>query len=358
MEGFITFLRSLCLLNLFIRSDATSFPGKRPIIPESGGCDAPSGENPIEIPKCYRPVLLKFKDNRFVSANGLLEISLLTEGLGTIHNFEKCYFEGEKYYFFFTMQELTEAGFDIIRRPNFNYWNAKAIRWELRGHGLENDWQDNIHRFYILSPNFYPVCYRLQEDGTFTTQHADFPVFTEHDFRNAECFRSLFEDESQVLRDAFFFIEFTSQELQSFGVCIPEDETGSKFNPFLAQFETVERPGPKYGWDSIFGEWVPFCQSCEPGCNKLDFWRFSLVTSVQNVCSVNVQSINFGSTISYPSNPFKRLFSSQGGPYCDHNCYCQHCFRYHDPSEEPEHQPNPDSKGGWTCDSCPHDELW
>ena len=314
------------------------------------------GGGQIEIPEGYRPVLLKYRDKMFVSADGRLQISLPTDKLeDTDHDFEKIYFEDEGYYFFFTIKELSGAGFDIARRPNFNYWNAKAIRWELGGHVLENDY-DNIHRFYTILPGYYPICYRLQEDGTFKTQHQNFPVFTVNDFRNAECFKHLFADERHVLSHAFFFIEFTGEELQSFGVCIPKDETGFKFNPFLGQSEEVERPGSEYGWDFIFGEWVPFCQSCQPGCKKLDFCRFSLMLKEQNVCSVNVPSINFGSstTNSYPSNPFERLFSSQGGPYCDRDCYCTHCFKVHDPSEKSEHAPYPDSEG-WTCDRFPTD---
>jgi hypothetical protein len=225
----ITILYTLALFDLFTNVGQRPFPGKRPIYPQYGD-EAPSSDDPKDLPDSFLPVLMRFDGEKFVSIeeSESFQVNMPAPGEDSVHGFEVLDFnEGENYYFFFTKAELTEAGFEISRKPGFNYWNPEALRWEPRGHVLENSWAD--HRFYVVQNGYFAVCYRLN-DGSVRSEHSGLPVFEQDDFSTAWCFQDFFGhsqyDPNQDFEQAYFFIEFSLDELRAAGVEVPEDLTG------------------------------------------------------------------------------------------------------------------------------------
>jgi len=306
---------------------------------------------------------MRFDGEKFVTIeeSESIQVKLPAEGEEALHNFEGLdLYEGENYYFFFTETELTAAGYDISRKPGFNYWNPEAVRWEPRGHVLENSWAD--HRFYVVSDGYVAVCYTLNDNGDVCSEHPDLPVFTKDDIENAWCFQNFFGhhqyDSSQDFGLAYFFIELSFDELRAAGVEVPADLTGFKFDPLSAQFEVVDKPGQNFGWDSISKSWMPFCTADDEDgskctSRKLAFpWESSMsdwILKDNNVFTYMTQDIG---EAKLNSKLMRNFFSQNGGPYCDCNCFCDHCNRFHFPWEKSSHRPYDGENifSGWTCD--------
>ena len=65
----ITILLASALVDLFINIVFRHFPRKRPIYPQYGN-EAPSSDDPKELPEGFLPVLMKFDGENFVSIDG------------------------------------------------------------------------------------------------------------------------------------------------------------------------------------------------------------------------------------------------------------------------------------------------
>jgi hypothetical protein len=359
----ITIFFNLALFDLFNSIGSRSFPGKRPIYPQYGD-EAPSSDDPKDLPEGFLPVMMLFDGGKFVTIDDTqrLQVNFPTEGEEALHNFEGLDpYEGENYYFFFTETELTAAGYDISRKPGFNFWNPEALRWEPRGHVLENSWADN--RFYVVSDGYVAVCYTLNDDGDVRSEHPNLPVFTKDDTENAWCFQNFFGDRyydpSQDFGLAYFFIEFSLEELRAAGIEIPANLTGYLFNSESALFEVVEKPATPRGWDLITQSWRPICgakdeegHACCSG--KLAFpWDSSMsnwILEEKNVYTYMTQGDIVKARLN--TSLMKNFFSQNGGPYCDCNCFCDHCRHFHLPWEGSRHRPYDGDNilSEWTCD--------
>jgi len=359
----ITFLMALAMVNLFTNVGQRTFLRKRPIYSQNG-YDAPSGNDPKDLPEDFLPVMMVFDGEKFISIDGSqrLQVNLPAEGEESVHDFQEIDLdEVANYYFFFTKEELTEAGFDISRKPGFNYWNPEALRWEPRGHVLENSWAD--HRFYVVSNGYFAVCYELYDDGNVCCKNSSLPVFEQNDISSAWGFQDFFShpqyDSSQDFGLAYFFIEFSLEELRAAGIKVPTDLTGYRFNPESALFEEVEKPATPCGWDPITQSWRPICvaeddqgTTCTSG--KFAFpWQSNMsdwILEDQNVHTCMSQG-DIGEA-RRKTSLMRNFFSENGGPYCDCNCFCTHCRRFHLPGEGSRHR----LYGGenilseWTCD--------
>jgi hypothetical protein len=355
----ITFLDGLESEDNITFSSTAAFKGKRPIY---SLWDSEEKKNPSG----FFGVLMTIDGQTFTSADGRMQIAILTEGEESVHDFqtlddnEDC----SQFYLFFTAQELRDAGYNTHRSPGFNYWNAEAIRWEPRGHVLPNSW-DN-HRFYNVSVGFVPVCYRLNEDGSVRSQHFGLPVFTQGDIETARSFQIFFGhhlyDREQDFVQAYLFIEFSIDELRTAGVEVPANLAGYRFNPETAVFEEVDKSATSCGWDWITKSFQPICEAeDEDGCKccsgKLAFpWGSSMsdwILGDQNVFTYMTQGIG---EAKQNSKLMRNLFSQNGGPYCDCNCFCDHCNRFHLPWEKSNHRPCEvksrfNEESYWTCDN-------
>ena len=347
----IIFLYGLVQLGRFNFSSTAAFKGKRPIY-------SLWDKEEREIPSGFFEVLMNTNGECFTSADRRLQIAIPPEGEESNHDFENLDDTGcSQFSLFFTARELQNAGYNTTRSLGFNYWNPEALRWEPRGHVVENS--DAVRRFYNVSDGLFPVCYEWYDDNTYRSDSIKFPVFTEKEIRSAQCFQPFFEDSRNYHKDAFFFIEFSIEELISLDVLVPENLTGFKFDPFSAQFDAVEKPAGEYGWDYVCQEWASFCTSEDCSCNGKNLaidWedKSSLVLEQHPVCSYLARTVDEGLIASQKSNPIMELFSSQGGKYCDFNCYCSRCKNFYAPSDACEHTRYPDTKfsdGGWACDS-------
>jgi hypothetical protein len=362
----ITILYALAFINLFTNVGRRPFPGKRPIYPQYGD-DAPSSDDPKDLPDSFLHVLMNFDGNNFVSIDGsqMLRVNLPTEGEESVHHFEGLdFYEGENYYFFFTKAELTEAGFEISRKPGFNFWNAEAIRWEPRGHVVENSWADR--RFYVVPDGYVAVCYQLSDDGSVKSQHPGLPVFKQDDFSSAWCFQDFFGhhlyDQRRDFGLAYFFIEFSLEELSNAGVEVPADLTGYWFNPDSAIFEEVEKPATPCGWDWITQCWRPICnekdeeehQCCSgkpafPWESSMSNWILGKYNDVFTYLTNNTDEARRNASL------MQNFFSRNGGPYCDCKCFCSNCRRFHFPWDGKKHRPYEvtskyNERSEWTCD--------
>jgi hypothetical protein len=341
----ITILYALAFFDLFTNVGRRPFPGKRPIYPQYGD-EAPSANDSKDLPEGFLPVMMLFNGEQFVSVSDdgsqMLRVNLPANGEKSVHNFEGLdFYEGQKYYFFFTKEELTEAGFEISRKPGFNYWNPEALRWEPRGHVLENSWAD--HRFYVVPDGYVAVCYQLSDDGSFKSQHPGLPVFEKDDFISASCFKENFCSDDD---DVIYFIEFSLDELSVAGIKVPTDLTGYRFHPVLALFEEVEKPATPCGWDPITQSWRPICVAedkeghrCTSG--KLAFpWESNMsnwILGKTNDVFTYMTLIGSGDP-RRNSSLMRNFFSQNGGPYCHCNCFCENCRSFHLPWEKSKHR--------------------
>jgi hypothetical protein len=359
----ITILYALALFGLFKRIGSPSFPGKRPIYPQYGD-EEPSSDDPKYFPNGFLPVLMKFDGKKFVSIeeSESIQVNLPAEGEESLHDFEEGldFSEEENFYFFFTETELTVARYDIAQKPGFNYWNPEAVRWEPRGHVLENSWAD--HRFYIVPNGYVAVCYRLNQNGDVCSEHPDLPVFKQDDIETAWCFQNFFGDRNYDPRQdfelAYFFIEFSFDQLRAAGVEVPANLAGYRFNPETAVFEKVKKSATPCGWDSITKSFQPICEAeDEDGCKccsgKLAFpWGSSMSGWILREQSVFTYMTQDHTEAKQNSKLMRNFFSQNGGPYCDCNCFCDHCNRFHLPWEKSSHHPYDGENilSEWTCD--------
>jgi hypothetical protein len=363
----VTILYALAFFDLFTNVGLRSFPGKRPIYPQCGD-EAPSSDDPKDLPDGFLPVLMQFNSENFVSINESesFQVNMPAPGEDSVHVFEGLDFsERENYYFFFTKEELTEAGFEISRKPGFNYWNPEALRWEPRGHVLENSWAD--HRFYVVPDGYVAVCYQLS-DGFVKSEHSGLPVFKQDDFSSAWCFQDFFGhrqyDPTQDFGQAYFFIELSLEELRAAGIEVTADLTGYQFNPASAIFKEVEKPATPCGWDPITQSWRPICgaedEEGHARCScKLAFpWETSMsdwMLEENNDVFTYITQGNIGEARQNSTRLMRNFFSQNGGPYCDCNCFCDHCRHFHLPWEGSSHRPYEvtskyNEESAWTCD--------
>ena len=358
---YITFLYALALFDLFTNVGQRPFPEKRPIYPQYGD-EAPSSNNPKDLPDGFLPVLLKYDDNKFVSIDEFkrLEVNLPTQDEESVHGFEEIYFdfnEGANYYFFFTEAELTEAGFNISRKPGFNYWNPEALRWEPRGHVVDSYCAD--HRFYIVPSGYFAVCYTLK-DGKVCSEHPSLPVFEQSDVSSAWCFRNFFGHRTYKSIDfeiAYFFIEFSLEELSNAGVEVPADLTGYRFNPEKATFKEVEKPATPCGWDWITECWRPICdekdeeerQCCSgkpafPWYSPMSEWILDERNDVFTYLTNDTDEARRNASL------MQNFFLQNDSLYCKCKCYCSNCRSFHLPAKKSEHRPyENDKESRWTC---------
>ena len=358
----ITFLYESNMFDFFIPNGLGSFlSGKRPIYPQYGD-DSPSCDYPKDLPLGFLPVLMRFDDKNFISIDDSqrLQIKLPAEGDESVHAFEGVEFnEGENYYFFFTEAELSAAEFEIARKMGFNYWNPKGLRWEPRGHVLENYWAD--HRFYVVSNGYVAVCYTKNDDSV-CSNHPGLPVFEQNIIIFASSFNEFFGHPQYIPRQdfdfAYFFIEFSLDELRACGIEVPAELTGYRFDPESAIFCKIEKPTTPCGWDWITQFWQPICLSENDeghmcGSQKLTFpWDSTMsnwILNVQNVYTCMTQDIGDAKR---NTTLMRNFFSQNGGPYCDCNCFCDNCRNFHLPWERSKHSPfdGNDILSRWTCD--------
>lgn len=335
----IIFLYGLASLHKFIFSSTASFKGKRRPIYSMWDTE----EN--EIPSGFYEVLMRIDSNgkTFTSDDQQLQIAIPTEGEESVHDFQSLYDDGcDQFYFFFTAQELQDAGYNPTRSPGFNYWNPEAIRWEPRGHMLENSWVE--HRFYVVPKGYVAVCYTLQ-DGIFKSEQECLPNFTQEDISSASCFIDNF---CQNDDNAIYFIEFSLEELRAAGIDIPDDLTGFRFNPESALFEEVEKPATPCGWDPITENWRPICGAEDkeghrctsrkfafPWDSNMSEWIIGKTNDVftyMTQINIRYQDPRLNSSL------MRNFFSKNGGPYCDCNCFCDNCRRFHLPWETSKHR--------------------
>ena len=236
------------------------------------------------------------------------------------------------------------------------------MRWEPRGHVLENSWADR--RFYLVPDGYVAVCYTLNKDGDVCSENPGLPIFEQDDFSSAWCFQDFFGhpqyDSRQDFGLAYFFIEFSIDELRAAGIEVPADLTGYQFNPELAIFEVVEKPATPCGWDPITQSWRPICRAKDyvgSACcsGKLAFpWKSSMsdwILDERNDVYTYMTQGDIGKARQNTSL-MRNFFSQNGGPYCDCNCFCDHCSRFHLPWEGSRHRPygGQNFLSEWTCD--------
>jgi hypothetical protein len=223
---------------------------------------------------------------------------------------------------------------------------------EIRGHVVESPWADE--RYYAPKDGYLPVLFKLDvDDNTVTSRVPGLPVFSKEQVKRARSFQKFFEDERYDEHDfeiAFFFIEFSLDELEKAGVVVPLSLEGYKWNPDEGTFEQVEKPTTPCGWDKHTQNWMPICtaldekaHSCQSG--KFRFDDHNLVVQNPPVCTHLLRT-------TYEAKDMRlmpALFARFGGPYCDCNCYCTNCGNFHLPSERKKHQPYGDGSG-WPCD--------
>jgi hypothetical protein len=240
-------------------------------------------------------------------------------------------------------EESTNDGSSGFEKPiGHNYWNQEASAWEPLGHGLGYEFDD--HRFFILDKDHFPVCYRYGDDRKFKSNHPGLPVFEEDYLKETHCLQPFFTKWG-IYPETLIFIMFTSGELRSAGIKVPDDHTGYRIDPFSASFSFSERP-EGHGWDPILRKWAPICTTehfngCMCTSDNLSFdWHeyghymssnFPIV-----VCSFEKRTVDEARHTG--DNPLGGLFSNRGGPYCSVGCYCAGCYNFFPPEEAQKHE--------------------
>ena len=348
----IIFFYGLASLDRFTISSTSAFKGKRPIYSLWDGEEK-------EIPLGFFEVLMNFNGQSFTSADGRLQIAIPPEGEESDHDFKNLDDGCAQFFLFFTAQELQNAGYNTTRSLGCNYWNPEAIRWEPRGHVLENSWAD--HRFYMVPDGYVAVCYTLNKDGNVRSNNPNLPVFTKDDIENAWCFQNFFGhhqyDSSQDFGLAYFFIELSFDELRAAGVEVPADLTGYLFNPETAVFEEVEKKATHCGWDWITKCWQPICEAkdrsiCKSGNLAFPWESYMSNWMLKENNDVFTYMTKDPTEARRNSIMLRNLFLQYGGPYCDCNCFCDHCNRFHLPWEKSMHRlyHGANVLSEWTCD--------
>ena len=240
------------------------------------------------------------------------------------------------------VQESTDdRSSNFEKLPGHNYWNQEASAWEPLGHGVEYEFAE--HRFFMLDPDHFPVCYRYCDDGAFHSEHPDLPVFKEDYLENTHCLQPFFRNFG-VSRDSFIFIMFTSDELRSVGIEVPDNHTGYRIDPFSASFLSLERP-ESHGWDPILRKWAPLCTTehsegcmCTSSNLSFDWDRLGKYMSdhFPVVCSSDQRTVDEAGDVS--PDPLRGLFSNRGGPYCSVGCYCADCDSFFPPEKAQDHE--------------------
>lgn len=313
--------------------------GARPIYPKYDGCP----ENPLELPQGCLPVLMSFVGKQFVSLCSQISPIPFSDqeqfkAMYDATDFKYDFNEDQLYYFIFTEQELNDAGVDITRRPGCNHWNPEKLRYEPRAFIIENTYE--TERNYTTDFGSFPVCYRY-EGSTLKSNLESLPIFDVEFIKTSWCFleyfrKSFFQESDWT--SAFFFIEFTSAQLKTARIDVPENLTGYKWDPYNARFEMVERPNYRqHGWDPTTERWMPICacDGCESG--KLEFrWTEPDRNLLrQALCSYHDQTSDDRDS-AHTGKPFLNLFSRRNGsgPYCSCNCFCSEHSVYHPPGEQ------------------------
>ena len=239
-------------------------------------------------------------------------------------------------------QESTDDGSSCFEKPRgHNYWNQAASAWEPFGHAVEHDLAE--HRFFMLPWDHFPIYYRYSvDDGKFHSNHHGLPIFDKEYLERTHCLQPFFSY-GWSSENAFIFIMFTSDELRSAGIEVPDDHTGYCIDPFSASFLYLEKP-EGHGWDPILRKWAPICTTehsegcmCKSGNLSFDWHEDGhYITGNPVVCSSEHRTVDEGMHIC--DNPLIGLFSNRGGPYCSVGCYCAGCKKFFPPEEAQDHE--------------------
>lgn len=239
-------------------------------------------------------------------------------------------------------QESTHHGSSGFEKPlGHNYWNQAASAWEPLCHAVEHDLAE--HRFFMLPWDHFPICYKYcVDDGKFHSEHPGLPIFDEEYLEKTHCLQPFFRYGLR-LEEAFIFVMFTSDDLRTAGIEVPDDHTGYWIDPVSACFLSLERP-EGHGWDPILRKWAPICttkhfEGCMCTSGNLSFdWHEDghYITGNPVVCSFEHRTVDEAMHIC--DNPLKGLFSNRGGPYCSVGCYCAGCYRFFPPEEAQDHE--------------------
>jgi hypothetical protein len=232
----------------------------------------------------------------------------------------------------------------------FNFRNSQGILEPL-AHGAR-DWQD--HHFYELLPGYFPVRYH-QVEATFVSENPRLPVFQVDYLRKTECLHGFFLD-GELVSSSFLFVMFTSDDLRSIEIEVPEDHTGYQIDTSSGNFVRVPMP-ENHGWNPFFRRYEPVCtvehlpgQKCSSG--NLVFWESyeHHMTGFNPVfCSSQYPTHEEGRNGC--ENPLKLLGSNYGGPCCIQGCYCDGCRKFYPPEESQDHDWS-ESKHGQSTRNC------
>ena len=223
---------------------------------------------------------------------------------------------------------------ESVKPLGFNFLNSNGI-WEPLAHGAHS-WES--FRFYELPPNHFPVKYS-QDGEDFVSKNPSFPRFHADYLENTECLSRFFQD--GYTPSCFVFVIFTSNDLRSFGIEVPDDHTGYQIDMSSGNFVRVPMP-PNHGWNQFLRCYEQLCtvehvpgRECTSGL--LGFWENygSYMTGrVPPFCSPKAHTPDEASS---SDNPLRLLCSRNRGPCCIEGCYCYDCGRFYPPVEAEDH---------------------
>jgi len=231
----------------------------------------------------------------------------------------------------------------------YNNVNSNGIPEPL-AHGAHSY---DLFRFYKLPPKHFPIRYS-QVGENFVSENPRFPVFDAGYLENTECLSRFFQD-GWYTPSCFVFVIFTSDDLRSFGIEVPDDHTGYRINTNSGNFECVPMP-PNHGWNQFLRCYEPLCTvEHAPGrkCSLLSFWEKYggyMTGHVPPFCSPQDHTPDEADT---SENPLRLLCSDNRGPCCIEGCYCYSCGKFYPPEEAENHEWVENSPGsGYFTRNC------
>ena len=225
----------------------------------------------------------------------------------------------------------------LEHQMGYNYVNSFGIPEPL-AHGAHS-WDSFC--FYKLKPGHFPIRYSKSKDGEkFVAENPFFPVFDVGYLETTECLSRFFQD--GYTPSCFVFVMFTSDELRSIRIEVPDDHTGYRINTNSGNFERVPMP-PNHGWNPFFRCFEPLCtvehapgRKCTSGL--LSFWQNYggyMTGHVPPFCSPQAHRPDEANT---SNNPLRLLCSDNRGPCCIEGCYCIDCGQFYPPEEAENHE--------------------
>ena len=172
---------------------------------------------------------------------------------------------------------------------------------------------DDCRILGMVPPVHFPVRYTFDNElEKWCSSNRDLPCFDENEMLE-KGFQQEHVDNWWDFQQVFY-IFFDCSKLQAAGVEI-RDGPGQKWNAVTVCFEEVQKPCESSHWVQLTQEWKSQC-SC--GSKKYKFDFDSSWTKTSHVIK---------------KSDIDCLFTIGGGPFCSCKCYCQHCWRYYDPSD-------------------------